>query len=181
MPEPRSLTEEVAEAKRQDEAVARALAGRKAATGLMVAEDRPSSPPTSPLRVFVSPHQPNARILIRAGTVVKVPSPNGPWEHSRDGDVFVTFRQGVVSLDPTNPSDQLCIDWCETKGRAKDICRDINDPQTALWAKLKEDMSPTSRREASLPSNLNVEEVLAGDLQSLGQSDLIARARSAQQ
>ena len=137
------------------------------------------APRPSALRVFVSPGHLNLRLLIRAGTLVKVPSANGPWDHSRTGDVWLEFREGIVRLDPADELDQLRIEWCEGLGRARDICRDIDDPQTAMWVHLVEQKNPTSRRDATLPANLDVEGVLDGDLTSLGQSALVARAMNA--
>ena len=164
---------------RIDERVRKAQERAKGSTGVTDGTGRPLDPSSSSLRVFVSPGHLNLRLLIRAGTLVKVPSANGPWDHSRTGDVWLEFREGIVRLDPADELDQLRIEWCEGSGRARDICRDIDDPQTAMWVHLVEQKNPTSRRDATLPSNLDVEGVLDGDLSSLGQSALVARAMNA--
>lgn len=169
-----SVTDEVEEARRQHEALMGAAQRRKRAVGTDISAGE-SAPPDL-RRCFVAPAHPRGKFLVRGGEVLMQPSPNGPWPYDRRGDIKIQFREGVIVLDPDDPEDAIRLAWLEDH---PEIARDVDDPQTALWAKLVEDKHPTSRREASLPSNINVEEVLEGNLASMGESDLIARARSA--
>ena len=136
-----------------------------------VPEETPELPKGT--RVFVSPAHKNCRFLAKAGTVVKQPSPQGPWDHSRDGDVWVQFSNGYVVVT----GDKHVIAWCEAH---TDVCRDAFAPETEAWAALTEATLETSTESAKLPKNTDIEKLLSGEAQGLADSDsLVSQARRA--
>jgi len=174
---PTNLSDEVAEAKRQNEAIEAAQRKKRTAADVDPEPEKESDPdPSARRRVFVAPADLNGKYLAHGGTVLMQPSPNGPWPVSRNGDIWVQFQSGIIVVDPSDPSDAVRLGWLIDH---PDIARDAADPATDLWAKLIEDKHPTSHREASLPSNVNVDEILAGNMESLGSSSLMKRARAA--
>jgi hypothetical protein len=137
-------------------------------------------------RVFVAPMFPQSRFLVRAGKVVQVPSPYGPWDKERIGDIWVEFNDGILKTD--NPE---VIAWCEAhdgspigqdrKGNTvyePDICKDAYDPQADAWAAIKEAQLETSTKAPRLPKNLSAQKLLAGEIQELADPDnIMMRAR----
>ena len=175
---PVNVTEEAAEARRQGEAMQGAQARKKRMiekVGTTLDEEDAPAPVDRRL-VFVAPAHPTGKFLVKPGDVLMQPSPYGPWPVSRHGDVFIRFHGGLIIIDPSDPNDQVRLAWLRAH---PEIARDADDPQTDLWVKLTTDKHPTSRREASLPANANIEEILDGNFNSFGSSDLMNRARAA--
>jgi hypothetical protein len=122
-------------------------------------------------RIFVAPADLNGKFLVVAGKVVQVPSPNGPWDKERVGDVFAQFSGGILMTDNAE-----VIAWCE---KSRDICRDAFDPQTEAWAALRTNQLETSTKTASIRKDLNVQDILDGKDTIIGDAEsLVARARA---
>ncbi len=123
-------------------------------------------------RSFVAPAHPNGKFLVRQGKLIQAPSPEGPRDIRREGDVWAKFTSGVLVTD-----DPDVIAWCE---KHPELCRDAFDPETEVWAALIEAQRETATRGASLPPSLDVSKLLRGDLSGLGNlSSLTTRARQA--
>lgn len=137
-------------------------------------------------RVFVSPSKQNSTIMVRPGTVQIVyagtnrpvvqgaPATNGT-EAKRLGDIKAKFVGGILVVDPSVPDGQTILDWAESH---PEICRDAMDPQSDIWVAMKQSQLNLAAREPSLPGNINVDKVLAGDYSGFNERDSVAsRAR----
>jgi hypothetical protein len=134
------------------------------------AEETAGPPPGT--RVFVAPAYPNMRVLVKQGKLIQAPSPDGPRDIRREGDVWAKFVGGILVTD-----DPDVIAWCEAH---HDVCRDAYDPKTEVWVALVQAQRETATSEAKLPPGLDVEKLLEGDIAGLGGlTDLVKNARSA--
>lgn len=122
-------------------------------------------------RRFVAPKYRGGKFLAKAGTVVEVPSPRGPWAKERKGDIWVDFKSGNGIFSTTDPE---AIAWCEAH---PDVCRDAFDPKTPAWVAVVEATLETATQTARLPANTDVDALLRGEVSGLGGSDLVRRAR----
>lgn len=137
--------------------------------------------------VFVAPVERNTTYLVNpTERVIKsINDPNSPTGQ-RDmrsentpavHDVWVQFKDGICIIATTTKDGQKQYAWMRAHS---DICRDINEPMTAAWVQMKEAQTQTSRREASLPTGLNVDALLRGDRSALRSGNVTAdRARQA--
>jgi hypothetical protein len=137
--------------------------------------------------VFVAPVERNTTFLVNpTERIIKsINDPNSPTGQ-RDmrsentpaiHDVWLTFKDGICIVDTTTKDGQKQLAW--TKEHS-DICRDINEPMTAAWVQMKEAQTQTARREASLPTGLDVDALLRGDRKAMRSGNVTAdRARQA--
>lgn len=178
-------TEKAAPAALKMEAdVAAASAGLEAAiaAGKVVIEPMPEG-----TVVFVAPVERNTTYLINpTERVIKsINDPNSPTGQ-RDmrsentlaiHDVWVQFKDGVCVIDTTTPDGKKQAAWAKEHAS---ICRDISEPMTAAWVQMKEAQTPSARKEASLPTGLDVDSLLRGDRSALRSGNATAdRARQA--
>lgn len=130
-------------------------------------------PPIQGYRGFAAPIEQNSRILVKPGKLVQIrdaSSPTGMRDASRQGDKFAHFTNGVLVTD-----DPDIIKWCEEHPKT---CRDVEDPMTSTWYMMRSAQIATKNREATLPSEVNVDAALAGDLSQLGgETKAVAAAR----
>ena len=128
-------------------------------------------------RAFVFPLHINFKQLVRAGTEPSFElQARNPGTYSRRfGDVWLHVQGGILIIDPDTEEGALQLEWCEAN---PSICRDAMEPQTEIWAALKEAQTPTPRKEPSLPQNIDVDKVMAGDMSGFMEAESIAaRAR----
>jgi hypothetical protein len=131
-----------------------------------------STGPPEGVRSFVAPAHPNGKFMVKPGKLIQAPSPDGPRDIRREGDIWAKFSGGVLITD-----EPEVIAWCE---KHPDICRDAFDPQTEVWVALREAQRETATRGASLPPSLDVAKLLQGDMSGLGDlSSLTRHARRA--
>jgi len=165
------------------------VGGAKAAEGLRhrkadIDLDYEDTPKT---RVFLSPQYPTGRYLARAGTVRKAANNNAPLGMEsyvgRDGDVWVKFTSGVVSIYPDGPDAAYQLPWLEAHSGDPEAHSDYHknlggDPRKCqvpiglchesgpgvdAWAELKSGQVSTSRRPATISPELDVDAFLRGD------------------
>lgn len=122
-------------------------------------------------RRFVSPKYRGGKFLVKAGELVMVPSPRGPWARERVGDIWVDFKSGNGIFSTTDP---IAIAWCEAH---PEVCRDAFDPKTPAWVAVVEATLETATQAARLPANTDIDALLRGEASGLGGSDLVRRAR----
>ncbi len=138
-----------------------------------VPQDEPTGP-TEGKRSFVAPAHPNGKFLVKQGKLIQAPSPDGPRDIRREGDIWARFHNGVLVAE--EPEVEV-VAWCE---KHPEICRDAFDPQTEVWVALITAQRETATRGASLPPSLDVAKLLSGDLAGLGElSSLTKQARRA--
>lgn len=142
---------------------------------------------TAGKRAFVAPVHQNSHILIHAGkpttcyagsdqpAIPGMPATAGV-EVRRIGDIFIDFTGGIGIFDPEDEADAIRIAWCEAN---PDAARDAFDPQTDIWANLKEGQLNKSTKEPSIDQGMDVDAVMRGDYATLNRSGSIAaRARA---
>lgn len=122
-------------------------------------------------RRFVSPKYRGGKFLAKAGELVMVPSPRGPWAKERVGDIWVDFKSGNGIFRTTDP---VAIAWCEAH---PEVCRDAFDLKTPAWVAVVEATLETATQAARLPANTDIDALLRGEASGLGGSDLVRRAR----
>ena len=122
-------------------------------------------------RRFVAPGHRGGKFLAHAGDIVQVPSPRGPWNKERIGDIWVNFANGNGVFSTKDPK---AIAWCEAH---PEICRDAFDPKTPAWVAITEATLETPTQGARLPRSTDIEAMLRGDASGLGGSGLVKRAR----
>lgn len=124
-------------------------------------------PPLEGYVGFVAPVEQNTRILANPdpteNEVIQLRdqnSPTGMRDTMRKNDVWIEFVGGsFVTNDP------VAIAWCRAHD---DICRDSSDPMTSTWYMMKLAQTPLANRTASLPSEVDVDAALGGDMTKLG-------------
>lgn len=182
-----------------DEAASRLRA--LAASGGLAPIEKPEG-----FRTWMAPTYPNARFLIRPGTIQKVPyqlgAPMGIASMSgRDGDVWAKFVNGVLSTD-----DPEINAWCEAHSGDPDahvayhnegsktgdcvklsscktpygLCRE-DGPNIDTWAELKMGQTPTSRRPAIISPEINVDALMGMNPESVSALRTGAGARMREQ
>jgi hypothetical protein len=137
--------------------------------------------------VVVAPVERNTTYLVnpKERVIKSINDPNSPTGQ-RDmrpestpekHDVWVAFKDGICIIDTTTADGQKQLAWASAN---TSICRDIADPMTAAWVQMKEAQTQTARREASLPTGLDVDALLRGDRSALRSGNVTAdRARQA--
>lgn len=138
-------------------------------------------------KVFCSPSKRDGYIMVRPGQLAVVyagtntpvvpgaPATNGT-ETKRVGDIKARFAGSLLIIDPNTVEGQVVLEWAE---RHPDICRDAMDPSTDVWMAMKESQLNTAVREPSMPTNIDVDAVLRGDLSGFQErGSVAARARS---
>ena len=166
---PPNTSAEAKEAKAAQTTAAETTPPVEAVKEALQMDPEPASELPEGVRVFVAPAYRGGKFLAKAGTVVQVPSPRGPWDKERQGDIWVKFDNGVFRTD-----DPVAIAWCEAH---PDVCRDAYDSKTPAWVALTEATMETARQSARLPRNPDVEALLRGDVSGLGSSNLVDQAR----
>jgi|SRR3990170_2555228 len=173
-----NLTDEVEDLKtqveRQNVLIEKALSGAQATSERIgpTTDERITKALEEGFRCFVAPAHKNSKFLARPGKFVRANPAQGRPLDERDGDIWVEFTGGYVIL-----GDPDAISWCEERPH---ICRDVMDPKTEAWAALIEGQLNTSTRQPSIPTTLDVDAVLRGEVTELGQADsLVSRARAA--
>jgi len=173
-----NLPDTSAEAKAAKEAFERMKAPEappSAPPGEGVPVPEPSGAPNVELpdgeRRFVAPGHRGGKFLAHAGDIVQVPSPRGPWNKERIGDIWVNFANGNGVFSTKDPK---AIAWCEAH---PEICRDAFDPKTPAWVAITEATLETPTQGARLPRSTDIEAMLRGDASGLGGSGLVKRAR----
>ena len=138
-----------------------------------------------PIRMFVSPQEPNSKFLVVGGTMRRFPDPNSPTgfrEYGRDGDVWAVFRSGICAT-----RDPVVIEWCEAhagnpnlhvqyhevrKDSAHEcstpigLCRDSSLPGIQTWSELKASQIPTASRPAVVSQSIDIDSFLNAGLQA---------------
>jgi hypothetical protein len=165
--------------------LATAKAAEAAGAGLDAAiaagKVKPAEKPAGTV-VFVAPVERNTRILVnpteRKIRVINDPqSPTGQRQMESSGDVWLEFQEGICMVDTTTEDGAKQFAWASAH---PEICRDIDQPMTAAWVQMKEAQTPTARREASLPTGLDVDRLLGGDSSAMRSGNVTAdRARQA--
>lgn len=134
-------------------------------------EGKIDTPRLDGYRAFVAPIFQNGKKLIKAGETVQIRDPNsatGFRDASRQGDVWVEFVGGMcVTKDPVVQA------WCDAN---TDICRDVEDPQTAVWYELKLGQVPLAWRDA-LPFSIDIDAALAGRVNVGEDHNLVRQGR----
>lgn len=136
-------------------------------------------------KAFVSPMRVKGSYMVKPGVLTVVyPGTNQPvqpgapathLEMRRLGDVKAVFQGNVLIVDPSTPDGKLIYDWAM---RHPEICRDAENAETEIWAAFKQGQLNLAGREPSIPVNINVDKVMAGDYSGFNESNSIAaRAR----
>ena len=162
-----------------EEGLAKAAEGLDAAIreGTLEVDERPEG-----WAVFVAPVQRNTRYLVnpterRIHSIVDPNSPTGKRQMSTDNDVWLEFRDGICIFDTRTVDGEKRLAWAQSH---PEVCRNIDDPMTAAWVQMKEAQTPTSRKDNSLPTGLDVDALLRGDARAQRSGNATAdRARRA--
>lgn len=139
-------------------------------------------------RAFISPAHLNYEFMVRPGilqpcypgtlnpVVPGVPSPAGV-EMARVGDIKARFEAGILIIDTTTEEGQTILKWAESK---PDICRDVMDDRTEIWAAMKRSQLNLTDKAPSLPPNIDVDKIMDGDYSGFREKEsLVAQARQA--
>ncbi len=134
-------------------------------------------------RVFVAPKERNTAFLVNATNrkLRQIPdqnSPTGLRDMARlEEDIFLRFQEAICIITPDEPGAAEKIAWAESH---PSICRDAADPLTEAWVLLMEGQVPTSRRDPTIPTGLDVDKLLSGDPRAArSKGDTATRAQQA--
>jgi len=105
--------------------------------------------------VFVSPEYRRGKFLVKPGPEVDEKLADGRTIKVRPDDLIARFSDGILATD-----DEDIIAWAEGH---PEICRDVDDPETAIWVSLVEIKLEKSNQAAQLPPELDINKLLKGD------------------
>lgn len=111
--------------------------------------------PTEGRRVFVSPEYLNGKFLVKPGPEVDEKLADGRTIKVRPDDIVARFRGGILATD-----DEEIIAWAKSH---PEICRDVDDPETAIWVSLVEIKLEKANQASQLPPELDIDKLLRGD------------------
>jgi len=106
-------------------------------------------------RVFVSPEYLRGKFLVKPGPEVDEKLADGRTIKVRPDDLIARFQDGILATD-----DEDIIAWAEGH---PEICRDVDDPETAVWVALMEAKLERINRSSQLPPELDIDKLLKGD------------------
>lgn len=129
-------------------------------------------------RAFVFPNHVNFKALLRAGVLNQIRDANAPLgvrDMSRTGDIFLKVTGGMCVFDPSTEDGALQLAYCEAH---PEMCRDAMAPETEVWAEMKRGQAQLVNKEPSIPQNLDIDKIMAGDFSGFAKAgSLTARAR----
>jgi len=105
--------------------------------------------------VFVSPEYLRGKFLVKPGPEVDEKLADGRTIKVRPDDLIARFQDGILATD-----DEDIIAWAEGH---PEICRDVDDPETAVWVALMEAKLERINRSSQLPPELDIDKLLKGD------------------